>query len=522
MKKVIFLLLLTIWAADLMAQVVTTSPVFPQPDQPLTITVDVTGTSLDHFAWDNASKPVYIWTWYKKNGASVDAPTNVNPATSLQGGAKCNRISTNPDKYQITFTATSFLNAPASDLSQIGLKLKSTDWSENKQTDNDRSITFSQGFNAIFTQPAASYVFINQNETVPITVVSSSPANVVLNVDGTVVASSNSILQFQDTITATQSSGTFAVQCIVTNVSTNEVKTLSFTYTIRTQTVNASRPAGILDGMNDSGDLTRATLSVWAPGKSSVDVIGDFNGWQIDTGYQMKRDGEHFWLDVTGLTAGREYGFQYYVDESLKIADPYADKVLDPDDQYIPALTYPNLMAYPSKALNDQWYFNRVAVLQTGQQHYAWQAVNYHKPAAANLVIYELLVRDFFAAGQRNYQNLIDTLSYFKRLGINAIELMPIMEFNGNDSWGYNPTFMFAPDKYYGTKNKLKQFIDKCHQLGIAVILDIVMNHQDIPNAYAMMYFDFTAFQPTPDNPWFNVNATHPYSVFFDLNHESN
>jgi 1,4-alpha-glucan branching enzyme len=68
-------------------------------------------------------------------------------------------------------------------------------------------------------------------------------------------------------------------------------------------------------------------------------------------------------------------------------------------------------------------------------------------------MIYELLIRDFFASNDRSYQNLIDTLGYFKRMGVNAIELMPVMEFNGNSSWGYNPTFMFAPDKAYGTKN---------------------------------------------------------------------
>ena len=132
-------------------------------------------------------------------------------------------------------------------------------------------------------------------------------------------------------------------------------------------------------------------------------------------------------------------------------------------------------------------------------------------------------VRDFFASEHRNYQSLIDTIGYFKRLGVNAIELMPIMEFNGNESWGYNPTFMFAPDKAYGTKNKLKEFIDVCHQNGIAVILDIAMNHQDTPNPYVMMDFDFTpgVFKPTAANRWFNINATHPYSVFFDLNHES-
>ena len=117
--------------------------------------------------------------------------------------------------------------------------------------------------------------------------------------------------------------------------------------------------------------------------------------------------------------------------------------------------------------------------------------------------------------------SLIDTLGYLKRLGINAIELMPIMEFNGNESWGYNPTFLFAPDKYYGTKDDLKAFVDACHQHGIAVILDIAMNHHDMPNPYVMLDFDFANGKPQADNKWFNVSATHPFNVFFDMNHES-
>ncbi len=171
--------------------------------------------------------------------------------------------------------------------------------------------------------------------------------------------------------------------------------------------------------------------------------------------------------------------------------------------------------------MKEAWYFNRAAVIQTAQQAYNWQTQDFEKPEKKDLVIYELLVRDFFAAGERNYQNLIDTLSYLKRLGINAIELMPITEFNGNESWGYNPTFMFAPDKYYGTKNKLKEFIDRCHSEGLAVILDVVMNQQDIPNPYVLMYYDFDAGKPAANNPWFNQEATHPFNVFFDLNHES-
>ncbi len=142
-------------------------------------------------------------------------------------------------------------------------------------------------------------------------------------------------------------------------------------------------------------------------------------------------------------------------------------------------------------------------------------------PAEEDLVVYEILIRDFFGEGERNYDNLIDTLSYLKRLGVNAIELMPVMEFNGNESWGYNPTFLFAPDKYYGTSRELKRLVDESHKLGIAVILDIVMNHHDLPNPMVMLDFDFDAFRPEADNKWFNNEARHPFNVFFDMNHES-
>jgi glycosidase len=131
------------------------------------------------------------------------------------------------------------------------------------------------------------------------------------------------------------------------------------------------------------------------------------------------------------------------------------------------------------------------------------------------------LIRDFFGSNARTYQSLTDTLAYFKKLGINAIELMPIMEFNGNESWGYNPTFLFAPDKAYGTINQLKTFIDRCHENGIAVIFDIAMNHHDAPNPYLLMDMDFTSFKPTSSNKWFNTEAKHPFNVFFDINHES-
>ena len=130
-----------------------------------------------------------------------------------------------------------------------------------------------------------------------------------------------------------------------------------------------------------------------------------------------------------------------------------------------------------------------------------------------------LLLRDFMSA--HDWKTLRDTLNYFKTLGINAIEIMPLNEFEGNDSWGYNPDFFLAPDKYYGPKNTLKEFIDSCHTKGIAVLMDIALNHATGLCPLAALYWNNATNQPAANNPWFNVTATHPYNVFNDFNHES-
>ncbi|RYY12154.1 MAG: 1,4-alpha-glucan-branching protein, partial [Cytophagaceae bacterium] len=107
-----------------------------------------------------------------------------------------------------------------------------------------------------------------------------------------------------------------------------------------------------------------------------------------------------------------------------------------------------------------------------------------------------------------------------QRLGVNVIELMPINEFDGNENWGYSPAFYFAPDKYYGTKNNLKALIDECHRRGIAVVLDMVLNHSTGNSPMVQLYGNISS-GPTADNPWFNTSAPHPYAVYNDLNHES-
>src|SRR5690606_1775937 len=178
--------------------------------------------------------------------------------------------------------------------------------------------------------------------------------------------------------------------------------------------------------------------------------------------------------------------------------------------------TYPNLPAYPAGQERE------VTVLQTGQTSYNWQVTNFVKPPKEDLVVYEVLVRDFDS--DMSYQDLIDRIDYFVNLNVNAIELLPVMEFEGNESWGYNTSFHMATDKFYGPSDKLKEFIDLCHQNGIAVILDVALNHAFGRNPMVRMWMDDPDGDgwggPSTENPYFNVEAKHSYNVGNDFNHQ--
>ena len=291
---------------------------------------------------------------------------------------------------------------------------------------------------------------------------------------------------------------------------------------IRGDVVIEDLPAGMKNGINYINGTT-VTLVLFDPSidKDFAFVIGDFNNWTTsDDGY-MKRtpDGTHYWTTITGLTPGTEYAYQFYIDGEKKLADPYCDKILDPwNDRWIPETTYPNLKIYP-------WDLTMgiVSVFQTEETDYTWVIDDFTPVAVnetqSNLIIYELLIRDFVES--KDIKDVIDTLDYLQNLGVNAIELMPIQEFDGNDSWGYAPNFYYAPDKAYGTKDDYKLFIDECHQRGIAVIMDVVFNHMYGGSPFVQMYWDEENNQVASNSAWFNQEATHPYSIGYDFNHES-
>ena len=280
-------------------------------------------------------------------------------------------------------------------------------------------------------------------------------------------------------------------------------------------TENESLPAGIKDGINYVSEDS-VIFVLFAPNKSFLYAIGDFNDWMPDSIYQMKKDGDRFWVSVGSLIPDREYAFQYLVDGEIIIADPYSEKVLDPDnDKYIPKTVYPNLLSYPASKTQ-----GIAGVIQPGRAAYSWDAESFVPQPQQNLIIYELLIRDYVTT--HSIKDVAAKLDYLQTLGINAIELMPFSEFEGNSSWGYNPSFYFAPDKYYGRDTDFKDFIQECHNRGIAVIMDMVLNHAYGQNPMVKLYFNTTTGKPAPENPWFNENSPNTsYSWGYDFNHES-
>ena len=277
--------------------------------------------------------------------------------------------------------------------------------------------------------------------------------------------------------------------------------------------VTGSRPSGVSNGIYYGADGTSVTLCTYAASKTEpanrVFLLGDMTDWKLDAAHQMKRDGNYFWITLTGLTPGQEYRFQYAVERAdgvkKQICDIYSEKVIHSDDQWEPKQVDPTLIDYPTKGADGGY----VTVIQPGKPEYQWSSatLNFQRPARENLIIYEVWVYDYTA--KRTFKGLIDKLDYIQNLGVNAIELMPVTEFEGNQSWGYNPVLYFALDRTYGKADDFKQLVDECHKRGIAVIMDMVFNHTNGSNPMVKLY-PWTSSSKTETelrlNPWININ----------------
>jgi 1,4-alpha-glucan branching enzyme len=374
--------------------------------------------------------------------------------------------------------------------------------------------------NVKILNPSRREPLVSPNTVIPVCVEALQNNQIALYLDNTLLTTETGSSVSYPLIVQSLPSGSHWIKAIATG-NTGQARDSVQIY-LRGPVVVQELPAGLTDGVNYIDNTTVSlVLSDPAGQKSFAFAIGDYSEWLPNDANYMKRtpDGKHYWVTLSGLESGEEYAYQYFIDGTLKIADAYSEKILDPwNDRWIPVTTYPDLKSYPFDKT-----IGVVSSFQTNQPAFDWQVPDF-TPEAINatqsdLFVYELLVRDFVES--RSLAEVQTKLDYLQSLGVNAIELMPVIEFDGNESWGYAPNFFMATDKYYGTKEAYKQLIDACHERGMAVILDIVTNHAYGLNPMVQMYFDTENDHPASNNPWFNVIATHPYSVGYDFNHES-
>ncbi len=196
-----------------------------------------------------------------------------------------------------------------------------------------------------------------------------------------------------------------------------------------------------------------AAFRVWAPFASSVCVAGTFNAWS-PTANPFASEGNGYWsVEVPGVKVGDEYQFVISNGTQPLIwhKNPYASSVVNSSGNAI-----------------------------VHDPNFDWTGDNFTMPAWNELVIYEMHVGTFNDApgsGPGTFDEIIPKLSYLADLGINAIQIMPVAEFAGDYSWGYNPSQPFAVESAIGGPQGLYQFIKAAHAEGIAVILDVVYNH---------------------------------------------
>lgn len=524
MKKTL-LLIFTLFTLIAVAQQQTVSyAVSPTTfEENTAITITINGSSINEATWGVTGNALYLWAWaFDASGVTQKGTPNNGAWTASDEAAKFTYNSAN-DTYTKTFTPTTYYNTTG--IGKIGFLIKAKDGNGDKKS---QDILVAVGsFQVTLSSPVQnSTAIIASGSDFNIAATSTNGnASYVLKSNGIILNSNSSTASYSYTHSAIATNQNY--ELIVTQGST--VISKKFSVIVNPNTILEAMPAGLVDGINyNLADATKATLVLDAPLKDFVYVAGSFNNWNPTSAYAMKKDPVlgKFWLELTGLVSGENNTYQYWVvkmnpiansPKLVKTADPYSTLVLSPyDDAGIPSATYPNMPTYPSGQSFE------VTVLKTGQTPYNWQTPNFVKPEKEKLVVYEALIRDFDSG--RNFQSLIDRIDYFKNLKINAIQLMPVMEFEGNESWGYNTSFHMALDKFYGTSDKLKEFIDLCHQNGIAVILDVALNHAFGRNPMVRMWMndpDGDGFgSPTSENPYFNMVAKHSYNVGEDFNHQ--
>ena len=445
-----------------------------------------TGVTIDETDWENV-----IGTW----GDNDQQP-------------KFTKVDTNKYELIITPDVYSYYKVASSEnITGINMVVRTADASS--QTGDLTIILYKDGFNIILQSPQ-NQTFYNSGETFEIKGISTQATTLELYADNQLIKT----VADAEEISTTYSFSDAGNHSIELKASYNDEDKTAEAFVYITQ--QSPLPSDLKDGVNINLDNS-VTFVLTAPGKKGVFLVAEFNDWTASSKYAMKQDQDKFWITIEDLDIDYEYAYSFLINENIRFADPHTSKVLDPDnDSYIPDSVYPNLKEYPEGAEGI------VSTFKVNQTTFPWNDQSFVAKDNDQAVIYELLIRDFTEEG--SYKAAIDKIDYLVDLGVTAIELMPVNEFEGNDSWGYNPSFYKAVDKAYGSSEDLKEFIDTCHQHGISVLLDVVFNHSFGQSPLLAMYWDTAANKPAENNPWYNRESNFENTNLVwgqDFNHES-
>ncbi|MGY3794181.1 alpha-amylase family glycosyl hydrolase [Aquimarina sp. 433] len=505
----LFFLGLTLAHAQQQNATFTIDPAAFNEDDEITITV----SGIDLSLWGNGD--LYLWAWYfdLNDDFAGNAPNNGDWTDSSNATTPQVFTANGDGTYSITLTPTTFYGATG--IGRIGMLAKAQDGTgDNKTQDNLVEVGI---FQLTLNTPTDAVSIIDNGSDLAISATTTINADFELFANGMSVDTQTGITNYTNNYTITEG---VDFELIATETGTSNSLTETFSAITTPVVTESPVPTGMEDGLNLNG--TSATFVLFAPGKDYVHIKGNFNGndWSLDNTYLLNKDSaqDRFWITID-MPNSSDILYQYVVDASISVADPYSTLILSEfNDVFIDNATFPDLPSYPTGKTNDA-----VSWFKTGETEYVWQTTDFQRPEVTDLVIYELLIRDF--DNLHTFDAVKNRLDYLQDLGINAIELMPVSEFDGNISWGYNPSFHMALDKYYGTPTSFKQFVDECHARGIAVILDVVYNHATGQNPYYRMWNDCNGCyngQATAENPIFRQTDSNPtFSFFNDIDHES-
>ena len=526
MKKFFLILLSSFFVGFSEAQLIAVAPSFPVDTSSIAITVDCSRGNQGLLNYSPVTD-VYVHIGVITNLSTSNSDWRYVPFTWGTTNPAAHATSLENNKYEYTINnIRNFFGVPAGEtILKVAILFRNGNGSL-KQANGDGSDMFINIYNSTlatqFTRPPFQPTFIpipepiilSAGDSLPVTYICNKNANLGIAVNGTTAASAGST----DSISYTLHINSPGIQQIIASANNGSVtKYDTINFFVAGANNITPLPAGASEGINYLPGDTAALLVLYAPLKHKISIVGDFNNWVQSPSYQLNEtpDSNYFWIQINGLTPQTEYAYQYVIDDTITVADYNTEKVLDKNvDPYISPSTYPNLKTFPSRANG-----TLASIVETGKPSYNWQVANFQRPAQSNLRIYELWLGDFLSTG--NWQTLMDTLHYLESLGINAVEVMPFNNFEGSVSWGYNPNVYFAPGKVYGTETALKEFIDACHQQGMAVVMDMVLNHSFGSSPMVQMYWDRINNIPAANSPWFNQYYTHPYDVGYQFKNTS-